>query len=129
MGTIIKKPLPKIEARGVDVAVMSFFTGGVSRRAKNIYEQDPGAISKQDVDKYQAAEDEAEAAVKASQANLESYKIYLLHPSDLADRRQSKPLLLHHWQPGQPGQYTTDQGRLPRIGESMLLWILRCAFG
>ena len=21
-----------------------------------------------------------------------------------------------------------DQGRLPRIGESMLLWILRCAF-
>ncbi len=46
-------------------------------RAKNIYKMNPGAISLQDLDKYQAAEDEAKAAVDASKANLETYKLNL----------------------------------------------------
>ncbi len=46
-------------------------------RAKNIYKMNPGAISLQDLDKYQAAEEEAAAAVAASKANLETYKLNL----------------------------------------------------
>lgn len=46
-------------------------------RAKAIATMNAGAISKQDLDKYAAAEDEAAAAVEASTANLESYKINL----------------------------------------------------
>lgn len=46
-------------------------------RAKGIAKMNPGAISQQDLDKYQAAEEEADASVKASKANLESYKINL----------------------------------------------------
>jgi len=46
-------------------------------RAKNIAKMNPAAISLQDLDKYQAAQDEADAAVKASKAGLEGYKINL----------------------------------------------------
>lgn len=46
-------------------------------RAKNIAQMNAGAISKQDLDKYEAAEEEAAAAVQASKANLESYQINL----------------------------------------------------
>ena len=46
-------------------------------RAKNIAQMNAGAISKQDLDKYEAAEEEAAAAVQASKANLESYRINL----------------------------------------------------
>ena len=46
-------------------------------RAKNIAGMNPGAISQQDLDKYQAAEEEADAAVKAARANLESYQLSL----------------------------------------------------
>lgn len=46
-------------------------------RAKSIASMNAGAISKQDLDKYAAAEDEAAAAVEASTANLETYKINL----------------------------------------------------
>lgn len=46
-------------------------------RAKNIYKMNPGAISQKDLDKYQAAEEEADAAVKATKANLEVYKLNL----------------------------------------------------
>ena len=46
-------------------------------RAKNIAQMNAGAISKQDLDKYEAAEEEASAAVQASKANLESYQINL----------------------------------------------------
>lgn len=46
-------------------------------RAKSIAEMNAGAISKQDLDKYVAQEEEAAAEVDASIANLESYKINL----------------------------------------------------
>jgi len=46
-------------------------------RAKNIAQMNSGAISKQDLDKYEASEEEAVAAVQASKANLESYRINL----------------------------------------------------
>ncbi len=46
-------------------------------RAKSIYKMNPGAISLQDLDKYQAAEEEAVAAVAAAKANLETYKLNL----------------------------------------------------
>jgi multidrug efflux system membrane fusion protein len=46
-------------------------------RAKNIYRMNPGAISLQDLDKYQAAEEEAVAAVASSKANLQYYKLNL----------------------------------------------------
>lgn len=46
-------------------------------RAKKIHDLNAGAISKQDLDKYQAAEEEADAAVKASKASLESFRINL----------------------------------------------------
>lgn len=46
-------------------------------RAKNIAQMNAGAISKQDLDKYEASEEEAVAAVQASKANLESYRINL----------------------------------------------------
>jgi membrane fusion protein, multidrug efflux system len=46
-------------------------------RAQGIAKVNAGAISKQDLDKYAAAEDEAEAAVEASKANLETYKLNL----------------------------------------------------
>ncbi|HZZ72887.1 MAG TPA: efflux RND transporter periplasmic adaptor subunit [Pirellulales bacterium] len=45
-------------------------------RAKDLA-RTPGAISPQDVDRYQAAEEEAEASVKAAQASLEVYKLNL----------------------------------------------------
>lgn len=48
-----------------------------NKRAKSIYEKNAGAISTQELDKYQAQEEEAAAAVGASKANLESYKINL----------------------------------------------------
>jgi len=46
-------------------------------RAKAIAKANAGAISLQDLDKYQASEEEAAAAVEASKANLESYKLNL----------------------------------------------------
>jgi multidrug efflux system membrane fusion protein len=45
-------------------------------RAKKIAET-PGAISQQDLDKYQASQEEADAAVRAAKANLEAYKLNL----------------------------------------------------
>jgi multidrug efflux system membrane fusion protein len=45
-------------------------------RAKELAKT-PGAISKQDLDRYQAAEEEAIAAVQAAKANLEVYKLNL----------------------------------------------------
>lgn len=45
-------------------------------RAKEVGKT-PGAISKQDLDKYQAAEEEAMAAVEASKAGLEVYRLNL----------------------------------------------------
>lgn len=45
-------------------------------RAKEVAKT-PGAISKQDLDKYQAAEEEAMAAVEASKAGLEVYRLNL----------------------------------------------------
>ncbi|MBI2824448.1 MAG: efflux RND transporter periplasmic adaptor subunit [Planctomycetia bacterium] len=45
-------------------------------RAK-VIAQTPGAISKQDLDKYEAAEEEAMAEVAAATANLETYKLNL----------------------------------------------------
>lgn len=46
-------------------------------RAKGIAKANAGAISKQDLDKYQAAEEEADAAVKASIANVNVYQVNL----------------------------------------------------
>lgn len=46
-------------------------------RAKAVAKANAGAISLQELDKYQASEDEAAAAVEASKANLESYKLNL----------------------------------------------------
>jgi RND family efflux transporter MFP subunit len=45
-------------------------------RAKELAKT-PGAISKQDLDRYQAAEEEAVAAVQAAKASLEIYKLNL----------------------------------------------------
>jgi multidrug efflux system membrane fusion protein len=45
-------------------------------RAKELAKT-PGAISKQDLDRYQAAEEEAVAAVQAAKASLEVYKLNL----------------------------------------------------
>jgi multidrug efflux system membrane fusion protein len=45
-------------------------------RAKEL-SKTPGAISKQDLDRYQAAEEEAYAAVQAAKASLEIYKLNL----------------------------------------------------
>jgi membrane fusion protein, multidrug efflux system len=45
-------------------------------RAKEL-SKTPGAISKQDLDRYQAAQEEAEASVKAAKASLEVYKLNL----------------------------------------------------
>ncbi|HTQ37601.1 MAG TPA: efflux RND transporter periplasmic adaptor subunit [Pirellulales bacterium] len=45
-------------------------------RAKELAKT-PGAISKQDLDRYQAAEEEAEASVQAAKASLEVYKLNL----------------------------------------------------
>ncbi len=45
-------------------------------RAKDLAKT-PGAISKQDLDRYQAAEEEAVAAVQAAKASLEIYKLNL----------------------------------------------------
>jgi multidrug efflux system membrane fusion protein len=46
-------------------------------RAKGIYGMNPGAMSRQDLDKYQAAEDEAAAAVEAAKASLETHNLNL----------------------------------------------------
>ena len=46
-------------------------------RAKNIFEMNPGAMSQQDLDKYQAAEEESLAAVAAAVAALESHRLNL----------------------------------------------------
>ena len=46
-------------------------------RAQNIASLNAGAISKQDLDKYAAAEAEAAAALEATKASLEGYKINL----------------------------------------------------
>jgi RND family efflux transporter MFP subunit len=46
-------------------------------RAKAIAAMNAGAISKQDLDKYAASEEEAAAAVAASKANLHTYEINL----------------------------------------------------
>jgi multidrug efflux system membrane fusion protein len=48
-----------------------------NERAKGIAKVNAGAISRQDLDKYQAAEDEADAAVKASIANVNVYQVNL----------------------------------------------------
>lgn len=48
-----------------------------NERAKGIAKANAGAISKQDLDKYQAAEEEADAAVKASIANVNVYQVNL----------------------------------------------------
>lgn len=48
-----------------------------NQRAKQIRARDPGAISVQDLDKYQAAEDEAAAALAAAKATLETCKLNL----------------------------------------------------
>jgi len=48
-----------------------------NERALAISKVNSGAISKQDLDKYQAAVDEADAAVKASEANVDVYQINL----------------------------------------------------
>jgi membrane fusion protein, multidrug efflux system len=45
-------------------------------RAKEL-SKTPGAISKQDMDRYQAAEEEAEASVQAAKASLEVYRLNL----------------------------------------------------
>src|SRR6185369_16902647 len=45
-------------------------------RAKELAKT-PGAISQQDLDRYQAAEEEAYAAVQAAKASLEVYKLNL----------------------------------------------------
>jgi multidrug efflux system membrane fusion protein len=45
-------------------------------RAKELAKT-PGAISKQDLDRYQAAEEEAQASVQAAKASLEVYKLNL----------------------------------------------------
>lgn len=45
-------------------------------RAKEL-SKTPGAISKQDLDRYQAAEEEAQASVQAAKASLEVYKLNL----------------------------------------------------
>ncbi len=46
-------------------------------RAKSVFAMNPGAMSKQDLDKYQAAEDEAFAAVVAAKAALETHRLNL----------------------------------------------------
>ena len=46
-------------------------------RAKNIFKMNPGAMSQQDLDKYQAAEEESLAAVAAAVAALESHRLNL----------------------------------------------------
>jgi membrane fusion protein, multidrug efflux system len=46
-----------------------------NQRAKEISKTNAGAISQQDLDKYEAAEEEADAAVKASAANLDFYQV------------------------------------------------------
>ncbi len=46
-----------------------------NRRAKEILRANVGAISKQDVDKYEATEEQADAAVKASEANVNAYQV------------------------------------------------------
>jgi multidrug efflux system membrane fusion protein len=48
-----------------------------NERAKGIAKANAGAISRQDLDKYQAAEEEADAAVKASIANVNVYQVNL----------------------------------------------------
>jgi RND family efflux transporter MFP subunit len=46
-------------------------------RAKGIYAMNPGAMSRQDLDKYQAAEEEAAAEVEAAKAALETHNLNL----------------------------------------------------
>lgn len=48
-----------------------------NERAKGISKANAGAISKQDLDKYQAAEEEAGAALQASVANVNVYQVNL----------------------------------------------------
>jgi multidrug efflux system membrane fusion protein len=71
-----------------------------------------GAISKQDLDKYQAAEEEAVAAVEASKANLEGYKI------NLEFTRVTSPI------DGRVGRYNLTIGNLVNADTTLLTTVV-----
>ena len=83
-------------------------------RAK-IIAKTPGAISQQDLDQYQAAEEEAAAQVDRGRglAGSLSTEPRVLR-SHVPDRRQSQPLLLHVGQPGHAGPDAADDHRFSR---------------
>lgn len=81
-------------------------------RAKSIAMVNSGAISKQDLDKYQAAEEEAVAAVEASKANLEGYKI------NLEFTRVTSPI------DGRVGRYNLTIGNLVNADTTLLTTVV-----
>ena len=83
-------------------------------RAKNL-SKNPGVITQQDMDQYQATEDQSRAQLEASKGgagDLSAERRILSR--DLADQRASQPLLLHRRQPGEPGPNFADHHRLAR---------------
>lgn len=72
----------------------------------------PGAISQQDLDRYQAAEEEADASLKASQASLEVYKL------NLSFCRVSSPI------DGQVSRYFMTPGNLVNQDQTQLTTVV-----
>lgn len=83
-----------------------------NERAKGIAKANVGAISKQDLDKYQAAEEEADAAVKASLANVNVYQV------NFDFTKVASPI------DGQVGKYEYTVGNLVNADTSTLTTIV-----
>jgi multidrug efflux system membrane fusion protein len=81
-------------------------------RAKSIAEANSGAISRQDLDKFQAAQEEADAAVQASKANLEAYQI------NLEFTKVTSPI------DGRVGRYNLTIGNLVNADQTLLTTVV-----
>ena len=81
-------------------------------RAKNIFKMNPGAMSQQDLDKYEAAEEESLAAVGAAEAALESHRL------NLEFTRVTSPI------DGQVSRYYLTLGNLVNQDQTLLTTVV-----